>query len=82
MVAALKEPVGTVCHAFEAFSRGYILLELEMIGFLPIIFKLFFRVAGFAHVSMILSPSCEQGAMAFRSSSLLIRKPLLANALS
>ena len=57
MVAALKEPVGTVCHAFEAFSRGYILLELEMIGFLPIIFKLFFRVAGFAHVSMVLSPS-------------------------
>ena len=56
MVAALKEPVGTVCHAFEAFSRGYILLELEMIGFLPIIFKLFFRVAGFAHVSMALSP--------------------------
>ena len=50
MVLAFKEPAGTVCHSFEAFSRGFILLELEMISFLPIIFKLFFRVAGFAHL--------------------------------
>ena len=32
-----KESTGIVCHAFEAFSRGCILLELEMISFLPII---------------------------------------------
>ena len=50
MVLAFKEPAGTVCHSFEAFSRGCILLELEMISFLPIIFKLFFRVAGFAQL--------------------------------
>ena len=31
----LKEPAGTVCHGFEAFSRGCILLELEMISFYP-----------------------------------------------
>ena len=50
MVIALKESTGTVCHSFEAFSRGCLLLELEMISFLPVIFKLFFRVAGFAHL--------------------------------
>ena len=33
---------------FEAFSWGFILLELEMISFLPIIFKLFFRGVGFS----------------------------------
>ena len=44
MVLAFKEPAETVCHAFEAFSTGCILLELEMISFHPIIFKLFFRV--------------------------------------
>ena len=32
-----KELAGKVCHAFEAFSRGCISLELEMIGFLPMI---------------------------------------------
>ena len=32
----LKEQVGIVCHAFEVFTRGSILLELEMICFLPI----------------------------------------------
>ena len=47
-VLDLKEPAGTVCHSFEAFSRGRILLKLE-ISFLPIIFKLFFKAAGFAH---------------------------------
>ena len=35
MVLAFNEPAGTVCHACEAFSRGFILLELEMIRFLP-----------------------------------------------
>ena len=44
MVLALKEPAGIFCHTFEAFSRGWVLLELEMISFPPIIFKLFFRV--------------------------------------
>ena len=39
MVLAFKEPAGTVCHSFEAFIRDCILLELEMISFLPIIFK-------------------------------------------
>ena len=52
----IKEPTGIVCHAFEASSsRGCILLELEMIGFLTIKFKLFFRVAGFAHLLRIFS---------------------------
>ena len=32
-----KEPAGIVCHAFEVFSSGCILLELEMITFRPII---------------------------------------------
>ena len=50
MVLAFKEPAGTVCHSFEAFSRGCIFLELEIISFLPIIFTLFFSVAGFAHL--------------------------------
>ena len=33
MVLALKEPAGTVFHAFETFTIVYILLELEMISF-------------------------------------------------
>ena len=37
------------------FSRGFILLELEMTGFLPIIFRLFFRQAGFAHYLRMFS---------------------------
>ena len=45
MGLADKEPAGTVCHPFEAFSRGFILLELEVINFLPIIFKIVFRGA-------------------------------------
>ena len=32
-----KEPAGIVCHAFEAYSRVYILLELPVICFLPVI---------------------------------------------
>ena len=32
-----KEPIGIVCHAFEAFSRGSILLEFEMTSFVSII---------------------------------------------
>ena len=32
-----KEPVGIVYHAYEALSRGCILLELKMISFLPMI---------------------------------------------
>ena len=50
-----KKPAGIVCHAFEAFSRVCILLKLEMIGFLPIIFKLFFRVTGFAPLLRMFS---------------------------
>ena len=49
MVLVFKELAGTVSHVFEARIRGGILLELEMMNFPPIIFKLFFRVAGFAH---------------------------------
>lgn len=47
-----KEPAGITCQAFEAFSRSWILLELE-ISFLPVIFKRFFRPTGFAR---FLSP--------------------------
>ena len=39
-LAVLKEAAGIVCHAFEAFSRGCILLELEMISFPIIVFFL------------------------------------------
>ena len=39
---------------FEAFSGGFILLELEMKSFLPIVFKLFWR-AGFAHCLKMFS---------------------------
>ena len=45
-----KEPAEIVCHCFKPFNRGYILLELEMIIFLHMIFKLFFNVTGFAHL--------------------------------
>ena len=37
------------------FSRGFILSDLEMTGFLPIIFRLFFRQAGFAHYLRMFS---------------------------
>ena len=49
-----KESAGIACHAFKTFSRGWILLELE-ISFLPIIFKLFFKLPGFAHPLRIFS---------------------------
>ena len=42
-----------VCHAFEAFSRDCILLELEMISFLPIIavfLDSFFIVTELSHL--------------------------------
>ena len=48
-----KEPAGISCYAFEAFSRGCILLELEMISFLPIIVVFlysFFLVTELAHL--------------------------------
>ena len=44
-----KEPARIVSAFFEAFSGVFILLELEMASFLPIIFKMFFRGAGFDH---------------------------------
>ena len=51
-----KESAGIVRHAFEAFSRGCILLiELKMISFLSIIFNFFFRVPGFAHLLEMFS---------------------------
>ena len=53
---SLKEPAGIVHHAFKVFSRGCILLELEMISFLPIVFKLFFRVNIFTFLSPFLKP--------------------------
>ena len=34
MIFAFKEPAGTVSNTFKAFSRSYILLELEMISVL------------------------------------------------
>ena len=52
----LKEPARIVLWGFfEAFSRGFISLELEMISFLSLIFELFFRGVGFAeHLRMFL----------------------------
>ena len=50
-----KEPAENVCHAFEAFSWGCILLELENTSFLHIIFKLFFRVTGFTRLLRVFS---------------------------
>ena len=40
---------------FETFSGGFILLQLEIISFIPIIFKLLFRGAGFAHYLRMFS---------------------------
>ena len=48
--SVFKEPTGIVSHAFEAFSRDCILLELEMISILPIIVKLFLGIIAFAHL--------------------------------
>ena len=52
---AFKEPAGTVCYSFEAFSRGRILLKLEVLSFFPIIFNLFFRMAGFYYLLRMFS---------------------------
>ena len=52
--SSFKKPTGIVCYDFEPFSRGSILLKLEMVSFLPKIFKLFFRVTGFAHLLRLL----------------------------
>ena len=52
-----KEAAGIACQDFEAFSRGCILSELEMVCFLTITFELFFRVAEFAHLLRMFSCS-------------------------
>ena len=49
MVLAFKKPAGTVCQSFKTFSRVCILLELEMISFTHLFFKLLFRVTGFTY---------------------------------
>ena len=46
-----KEPARILSVCLSVFSGGFILLELEMISFLPIISKLFFK-AGLAHYLM------------------------------
>ena len=51
-----KEPAGPLCHAFEAFSRGCILLELEMITLLP---RWIF--SSFKNVFMFLSSFLKSG---------------------
>ena len=59
-------------------------LELEMISFLPLIFKFFFRGAGFTRYLRMFSrvfvsfwKIWEQGPMGFRRSSLLSGNPFL-----
>ena len=44
-----KEPARIVCVLFEGFSGWFVSSELEIIIFLSIIFKHFFRGAGFAY---------------------------------
>ena len=39
-----KESAGIVCHAFEASSRGCIVLELEMISFFPMMYNCFLPI--------------------------------------
>ena len=56
MVLAFKKSTGTVCHAFEAFTRGCILLDLEMISFLPSWISLSFK-----KVFVLLSPFLKSG---------------------
>ena len=48
-----KEPAGIVYHAFEAFCREA--LELEMLSFVSITLNLFFRVIGFALLLRLFS---------------------------
>ena len=56
VLAFLKAPAGIVCHALEPISRGYILLELEILSFLlKYNVKLFFRVTGFVHLLRMFS---------------------------
>ena len=47
-----KEPARIVYHTLEAFSRGCISLEWEMISFLK---YPFFRITGFAHILRLLA---------------------------
>ena len=56
MVLSFNEPARILSHAFEAFSRGFILLELEMISFLPSWICLSFK-----SVFMFLSPLLKFG---------------------
>ena len=50
-----KEREQIVCVFSEAFSGGFILLELEMKSFLPIISKPFFRGTEFVHYLRMFS---------------------------
>ena len=50
-----KEPAGIACYAFEVFSRGCVLLELEMKNLSSKAFKLFFRETGLAHLLRLFS---------------------------
>ena len=69
-----KEPAQFFCVFFEVF-RGFILLELEMISFLPLIFKLFLREVGCTHYLRMFS------RFFFQSQALtVIRKSFLTNA--
>ena len=84
-----KEPAGIACYAFEPYSRGWcILLELEMISFLPIIF--FFLqtfiysnwiCSPFRKISTFLSPFLKSANMEqwHISSLVLIRTSFLIN---
>ena len=49
-----QEPAGIACYAFEAFSRGCILLEQEMISFFLSSYEIFLRVTEFGHLLRML----------------------------
>ena len=53
--SGFKGIAGSVCHIFETFRRGSILLELKLISFLPIVSKLIFNVAQFDHLLRMFS---------------------------
>ena len=55
LVCQILLPDYSLC-LFEVFSGGFVLLEQEMISFLRIIFKVFFREAGFRHYLRMISP--------------------------
>ena len=76
-----KEPTRIVYHIFEAFSRGCISLELEMIRFLEISFQNNWICSSSKIVSFNVK-ILDKGAILFRRSSLLIRKRYLINDLS